>query len=128
MKKTFPFLIAIIFVVIICVGYVLNRNAQEAAAITREASKMQELEARLEPELKSYYQQHGAYPKKLQDVPLTNFEWGHEGATFKDLESFSYFSNGQTFIMQWQHADFSYSLCLAGTNGESFFKNQRISH
>lgn len=90
------------------------------AEATREASKMMELRTRLAPELEAYYQRHGAYPQKLQDLQLENFNWGMEGATPRDLESFAYVSAGQSFGLRWKGAS-GYGVYLAGSKGESKF-------
>ena len=105
---------------IFCFGYVQLRDAQRMAEATREASKMMELRTRLAPEFESYYQRHGAYPEKLQALPLENFNWGREGATTRDLESFAYVSDGQSFVLRWKGAS-GYGVYLAGNKGESKF-------
>jgi hypothetical protein len=105
---------------IFCFGYVQLRDAQRMAEATREASKMMELRTRLAPELETYYEKHGAYPHKLQELPLENFNWGMEGATLRDLESFAYVSDGQSFVLRWKGAS-EYGVYLAGNKGESMF-------
>ena len=105
---------------IFCFGYIQFRDAQRIAAATREASKMMEFRTRLAPELENFYQKHGAYPQKLQDLPLEKFNWGMEGVTPKDLGSFSYVSDGQTFVMRWK-GEGRYAVYLSGNKGESVF-------
>lgn len=103
---------------IVCVGYLVLRHAEQKAAATREASKMMELRTRHAPELENFYQTHGAYPQRLQDLPLENFNWGAEGATPKDLESFSYATDGQAFVMRW-NGEGRYGVYLGGSKGVS---------
>lgn len=101
---------------IFCFVYIQHRDAQRKAEATREASKMMELRTRLAPELEAFYQKNGDYPKKLQDLPLQDFNWGTEGAKPEDLESFSYISDGQTFVMRWK-GESQYGVYLAGNKG-----------
>jgi hypothetical protein len=105
---------------LVCFGFIQYRHAERKAEATREASKMMELRTRLAPEFESYYQRHGAYPEKLQALPLENFNWGREGATTRDLESFAYVSDGQSFVLRWKGAS-GYGVYLAGNKGESKF-------
>lgn len=103
---------------IFCFGYVQFRDAERKAEATWEASKMMELRTRLAPELEIFYQKHGTYPQKLQDLPLENFNWGLEGAMPKDLESFAHVSDRQSFVLRWKGAG-GYGVYLAGNKGES---------
>ena len=99
-------------------GYVHFRYAEQKAEATQEASKMMELRTRLAPELENFYKNNGAYPQSLRDLPLDNFHWGAEGAEPKDLGSFSYVSDGQTFRMRWEGRG-GFVVCLAGSKGVS---------
>jgi hypothetical protein len=117
----------VLIAIVIC-GFAFNQLVLlPQAKATQELSKMLELQNRLAPELAIYYKTHGVYPQKLQDLPLTNFDWGHEGATLKDLESFSYTSDGQTFVMRWKRAGFNFSIYLAGNQGESIFSESETN-
>jgi len=88
---------------------------------------MMELRTRLAPEPEIFYQEHGAYPQKLHDLPLEEFDWGTEGATPTDLESFSYVSDGPTFVLLWK-GEGGYEVYLAGHKGESnYFKKAAAS-
>lgn len=119
MKKT-ALVVAVsgIVAVLVCFCYMQLRDAQRMAEATREASKMMELRTRLAPEFESYYQKHGAYPQKLRDLSLVSFNWGSEGAMPRDLESFTYASDGQSFVLRWKGAG-GYPVYLAGVRGES---------
>lgn len=121
MKRT-AFVVAVfgVMAALGCVGYIPLRDAERKAEATREASKMMELRTRLAPELETCYQTHGAYPRKLQDLPLENFDWGTEGATPGDLKSFAYVCDGLSFVLRWNGASGS-GVYLAGNKGESKF-------
>jgi type II secretory pathway pseudopilin PulG len=127
MKKT-ALVIAVFGIVtgIVSFGFVQLRDAQRIAEATREASKMMELRTRLASELEIFYQKHGAYPQKLQDLPLEKFNWGMEGAMPKDLNAFSYVADGQTFVMHWK-GEGRYEVYLAGDRGESKYSEDRAA-
>ena len=72
------------------------------------------LKAALAPEFETFYQKHGEFPHSLQDLPL-DFRWG-DGSTPKDLQLFSYISDGKTFVMSWQGRH--YKVFLAGDHGK----------
>ena len=113
-------LAACLFTVISLIGYRQFQDLRRTQKATQEDSKMVELRTALATELENYYQKHREYPHLLKDLPLNNFDWGKEGATIKDLDLFSYVSDGQTFVMQW-HGDRNLSVYLAGKNGRSIF-------
>jgi hypothetical protein len=127
MKRAVSVVVSGIVAGIFCFGYVQFRKAQRTAEATREASKMMELRTRLAPELETFYQKHDKYPASLKDLPLENFHWGGEGSTPKDLDSFSYISEGQTFVMRWK-GNYGYNVYLAGKKGESIFSESETNN
>lgn len=117
-----------VLAVVIYFGYVQLSDAQRKAEAVRELSKMMELRTALATELENYYHKQGAYPGALKDLPLSTFKWGMEGATPKDLESFSYMSDGQTFVMRWK-GDGQFEVFLGGIKGESkFSEDEAVSN
>jgi hypothetical protein len=113
--------LATALIVIVACGLMLHKFVLEPRArATQELSKMLELEAAIAADLEDYYKKHAEYPRSLKDLPLQNFHWGEEGSTPKDLDSFLYTSDGQTFVMSWK-GGYKYSIYLTGKNGQLIF-------
>jgi hypothetical protein len=67
--------------------------------------------------LTAYYQQHGSYPHSLSELPLQTLHWGDEGSSARDVEAWSYVSDGPSFTMTWTNA-LGTDLFLGGKAGQ----------
>ena len=114
-------------VVVACILALHQFVLEPRAKATQELSKMMEMRIALANELEDYYKKHGEYPRNLKDLPLEDFPWGAEGSTPKDLDSFSYISDGQIFVMRWK-GEYRYSVYLAGKKGESIFSESETNN
>lgn len=90
----------------------------------RELSRMRSVTVLIGDALSSYHQQHGQYPRTLRELPLETLRWGDEGSSPRDVEAWSYVSDGKTFSMSWTNTRGMW-LHLGGTNGQMSFSNSR---
>src|SRR5438132_13687797 len=68
---------------------------------SRELSKMVSVRLITGEALSGYYEQHGRFPHSTSELPLQSLHWGDEGSSARDLDSWSYTSDGQSFTMIW---------------------------
>jgi hypothetical protein len=87
---------------------------------SRELSKMMSVRLITSDGLSAYYKEHGSYPRSLTDLPLQTLRWGDEGSPPRDLESWHYTSDGQSFSMTWQGMR-STKLFLGGKCGQIYY-------
>ena len=75
--------------------------------------------------LSAHYQQHGSYPRTLSELPLQTLRWGDEGSSPRDVEAWSYISDGSSYTMTWTNARGA-ELYASGTTGQAFYsKDER---
>ena len=86
----------------------------------RDLSKMMAVRIAVEPALSAYYEKNRSYPPKLSDLPLQSLRWGDEGCSQRDLESWKYTSDGQSFEMVWEGPR-NLKVFLGGSRGRSSF-------
>ena len=87
---------------------------------SREQSKMMSVRRITADALSEHYKKHGSYPGSLSELPLQTLRWGDEDSSPKDLESWHYTSEGQSFGMTWQGMR-STKLFLGGKNGQIYY-------
>lgn len=86
----------------------------------RDLSKMMSVRVIVSESLSSYYQQHGSYPRSLNQLPLQNLRWGDEGSSARDVKAWSYVSDGAGFTMTWTNVHGA-ELVLGGRSGEVYY-------
>ena len=91
----------------------------------RDLSKMMSVRLVVSEALSAHYQQHQSYPRSLSELPLQTLGWGDEGSTARDVEAWSYVSDGSSFTMTWTNARGT-ELYVGGTTGQvSYFRDER---
>jgi hypothetical protein len=94
----------------------IDRNAQPL----RDLSKMMSVRITIAGALSAHYQQHGSYPRSLDELPLKTLRWGDEGSSARDLDRWRYTSDGQSFNMTWEGARGT-TLFLGGQRGQIYY-------
>lgn len=110
--------VTIIICIFVVVGLVFAacRHVDRKAQPVRDLSKMMSVRKTTDGALSAHYVQHGSYPRSLSELPLETLRWGDEGASPRDLESWHYTSDGQTFSMTWTNVN-GLELFLGGKSG-----------
>src|ERR1035437_7410 len=85
----------------------------------RDLSKMMSVSLTVSESLTAYYQQHGSYPHSLSELPLQTLRWGDEGSSARDVEAWTYVSDGSSFTMTWTNA-LGTDLFLGGKAGRIY--------
>jgi hypothetical protein len=85
----------------------------------QELSKTMSVRVIVGEALSRYYEQHGAYPQSLKELPLLTLRWGDEGSSVGDLEAWQYVSDRTNFTLQWT-GERAYKLFLGGGKGEYY--------
>lgn len=114
--------VVVLFVAALTVfRYVDRTHAQP----TRDLSKMMSVRLLVSEALSAHYQQHGSYPRSLSELPLHTLRWGDEGSSARDIEAWSYISDGSSFTMTWTNARGT-DLFLGGKTGKVYYsKDER---
>ncbi|MCX6894109.1 MAG: hypothetical protein NTZ16_01075 [Verrucomicrobia bacterium] len=86
----------------------------------RDLSKMMSVRRIAGESLSTYYKQHGSFPRALSELPLQTLQWGDEGSSSRDLNSWHYSSDSQSFTMTWTNARGS-ELFLGGRSGQLLY-------
>jgi hypothetical protein len=114
-------------IVIVCVValigavYATFRHVDRTQAQpARDLSKMMSVRLIVSEALSSHYQQHGSYPHSLSELPLQTLRWGHEGSSARDVEGWSYVSDGSSFTMTWSNARAT-ELYVGGSTGQVYY-------
>jgi len=94
---------------------------QTYAQPMRDLSNMMAVQRIIEDAITRYYDQHGQYPRSLEDLPLKDLRWGDEGSSASDLNKWHYHSDPdlKTFSMTWEGKR-DCKLFLGGRNGGRF--------
>ena len=90
----------------------------------RDLSKMMSVRLMTADALSEHNKKHGCYPGSLSELPLQTLRWGDEGSSPKDLESWHYTSDGQSFSMTWQGMR-STKLFLGGKGGQIYYSEDQ---
>ena len=86
----------------------------------RDLSKMMSVRLIVSEALTAYYHQHGSYPHSLGEFPLQTLHWGDEGSSARDVDAWSYVSDGSSFTMSWTNAS-GKDLFLGGKSGQVYY-------
>ena len=86
----------------------------------RDLSKMMSVRFVVSESLSAHYQQNGSYPRALSDLPLQTLRWGDEGSSPRDVEAWSYISDGSSFTMTWTNARGN-ELYTGGRTGQVYY-------
>jgi len=86
----------------------------------RDFSKMISVKTTVADALSAYFKQHGRYPESLAQLPAESMEWGNEGSSAADLNSWQYRSDGRSFTMTWE-GERRNRLFVGGENGHVYF-------
>lgn len=106
-------------------AFTVFRHYDRKAQPVRDLSKMMAVRVITDGTLSTYYDKHHSYPRLLSELPLQTLRWGDEGSSPRDLESWHYTSDGQTFSMTWTNANGA-ELFLGGKRGRSeYYRNER---
>lgn len=100
----------------------LDRNVAQPS---RDLSKMMSVRLITAEALSAHYQQHGRYPASPSELPLLSLRWGDEGSSARDLDSWRYTSDGQSFTMTWTNARGA-DLFLGGRIGQVFYSEHEM--
>jgi len=107
-------------------GLAVHRHIDRTVAQpSRDLSKMMSVRLTTGQALSGYYQQHGRFPGSLSELPLQSLRWGDEGSSARDLDSWRYTSDGQSFIMTWTNASGT-DLFLQARSGRVFYSEQEL--
>jgi len=87
---------------------------------SRDLSKMMSVRLITGEAMSAHYKQHGSFPRSLSELPLQTLRWGDEGSSPRDLESWYFSSDGQSFTMTWTNARGA-ELFLGGKGGQLFY-------
>jgi len=91
---------------------------------SRDVSKMMSVRLVTGEALSAYYEQHGRFPHSVSELPLQGLRWGDEGSSARDLDSWRYMSDGQSFTMTWTNARGA-NLFLGGRTGRVFIRSTK---
>ena len=86
----------------------------------RDLSKMMFVRLIVSEALAAHYQQHSGYPRSLSQLPLQTLRWGDEGSSPRDIEAWSYVSDGSSFTMTWTNARGT-QLYAGGSTGRVYY-------
>jgi hypothetical protein len=110
----------------LCIGvlaiaaFVTTRHIDKRAQPFRELSKMMSVRLVIAEALSSHYQKHGRYPGSISELPLQTLHWGDEGSSARDVDAWSYVSDGSSFTMSWTNAS-GQDLFLGGKTGQVYY-------
>jgi hypothetical protein len=86
----------------------------------RDLSKMMSVRLVVSEALTAHCQQYDSYPSSPSELPLQTLRWGDEGSSARDLEAWSYVSDGSSFTMIWTNARGA-ELFLGGKTGQVYY-------
>lgn len=92
---------------------------------SRDLSKMMSVRTTVAPALTAYYEQHKSYPRSLGELPVQTLQWGDEGSSARDLDSWRYTSDGQSFTMTWESTR-GLKLFLGGKSGQIYYSQDEM--
>ena len=110
----------------LCIGvlaiaaFVTTRHIDKRAQPFRELSKMMSVQLVIAEALSSHYQKHDRYPGSISELPLQTLHWGDEGSSARDVDAWSYVSDGSSFTMSWTNAS-GKDLFLGGKSGQVYY-------
>ena len=114
-------IVTVCVVALIGAAYATFRHVDRTQAQpARDLSKMVSVRLIVSEALSSYYQQHGSYPRSLSELPLQTLRWGDEGSSARDVEAWSYVSDGSSFTMTWTNTRAT-ELYVGGTTGQVYY-------
>ncbi len=100
-------------------AFLIYKKTASKAQSFSDLSKMLVVQNIAESALSAHYKQSGRYPNSLSELSLEFVKWGDEGSSAKDLASWHYQSDGQSFTMTWNGPN-SRKLFFRGENGRIF--------
>ena len=112
--------VAVFVLVFLSGAFAIHRYVDSKAQPSRDLSKMMVVRNIAESALLSYYKQHGGYPSSLNELPVQTLKWGDEGSSARDLNSWIYHSDGESFTMTWTSTR-DVKLFLSGKKGQVFY-------
>ena len=114
-------IVTICVVALIGAAYATFRHVDRTLAQpVRDLSKMMSVRLVVSEALTSHYQQHGNYPRSLSELPLQTLRWGDEGSSARDVEAWSYVSDGSSFTMTWTNTRAT-ELYVGGSTGQVYY-------
>jgi hypothetical protein len=93
---------------------------------SRELSKMMSVRFVTSQALADHYKQRGTFPRSLSELPLQTLNWGDEGSSARDLDSWHYVSDGQSFTMTWTNSR-GMELFLGGRGAQTFYSREEAT-
>ena len=102
----------------------INRKYAQPVA---DLSKMMSVRVTVALALSAYYEKHGSYSRSLSKLPSQTLKWGDEGSSERDLKSWSYNSDGESFTMTWTSTR-NVKLFLGGKKGRVFYSENEMQH
>ena len=114
-------IVTVCVVALIGAAYATFRHVDRTQAQpVRDLSKMMSVRLIVSEALSSHYQQHGSYPRSLSELPLQTLRWGDEGSSARDVEAWSYVSDGSSFTMTWTNTRAT-ELYVGGSTGQVYY-------
>ena len=114
-------IVTVCVVALIGAAYATFRHVDRTQAQpARDLSKMMSVRLIVSKSLSSHYQQHGSYPRSLSELPLQTLRWGDEGSSARDVEAWSYISDGSSFTMTWTNTRAT-ELYVGGSTGQVYY-------
>ncbi len=86
----------------------------------RDLARMMSVRFVVSEAITAHYRQHGRYPSALSELPLPTLRWGDEGSSVRDVEAWTYVSDGPSFTMTWTNARGA-ELYGGGRTGQVYF-------
>ncbi len=112
---------AVFGMVIIGAAFATFRHVDRTQAQpVRNLARMMSVRFVVSEALTAHYRQHGRYPSGLSELPLPTLRWGDEGSSVRDVEAWTYVSDGPSFKMTWTNARGA-ELYGGGRTGQVYF-------
>jgi hypothetical protein len=118
-------IVAICVLVFLSGAFAIHRYADSKAQHSRDLSKMMSVRNVAESALSTHYKQQGSYPSSLNELPLQTLQWGDEGSSDRDLDSWIYHSDGENFTMTWESKR-NIKLFLGGKKGKVSYQENEV--
>ena len=99
--------ISIFAVLLLTLLFISHWYVERVGQPVREMSKMIYVKDVLSEAMDAYYKEHGRYPKSSRDLPLENLRWGMEGSSARDVDAWTYSSDGKSFSITWKNSRYS---------------------